>query len=202
MFLVFEGIDGSGKETQVKMLAERLRKTGHKVETLDFPDYKSEPGKKIGQYLNHEIKMTNEEFAALYSEDRKLHQAKIREWLDNGTIVLADRYAYSNLAYQLVNGVDCDYLLSLDKGEIFPEVVFFVDTDVDEVIRRMDNSRKKDKYESNKMYLKGVSDMYKRICEGNVEVFGRAKWIRIDGNKSIDEVQKDIWRYVEACLSG
>ncbi len=202
MFLVFEGIDGSGKETQVRMLAERLRKTGNKVEVLDFPDYNSEPGKKIGQYLNHEIKMTNEELARLYAEDRKLHQEKIKKWLKEGKTVLSDRYAYSNIAYQRANGVDCDYLLSLDKDLIFPEIVLFVDTDVEEVIKRMDASRKKDKYESSQEYLRSVLDNYRKMCEGDIEVFGRAKWIRIDGNKNIEEVQKEIWRYVEACLSG
>lgn len=202
MFLVLEGIDGSGKETQVKLLAERLAKTGRKVEVLDFPDYNSEPGKKIGQYLNHEIKMTNEELAALYSEDRKLQQAKIRGWLDEGKVVIADRYAYSNLAYQLANRVDYHYLRNLDKTLIFPEMVFFIDTSVDEVIRRMDGSRKKDKYESNRVYLKLVSGIYKRLAEGDIEGFGKAKWIRIDGDKSIEEVHKEIWKYVEACLSG
>ena len=111
-------------------------------------------------------------------------------------------YAYSNLAYQLVNGVDYDYLLSLDKGMIFPDLVFFIDTTIDEVIRRMNNSRKKDKYESSKNYLARVSENYRAMCDGSLEVFGRAKWIRIDGNKTIEEVQKDIWRYVEPCLSG
>ena len=116
--------------------------------------------------------------------------------------MIADRYAYSNLAYQLANGTDYDYLISLDKDLIFPELVFFVDVDVDEVIRRMDSSRKKDKYESNKEFLKKVSENYRLICDGSIDVFGKAKWIRINGNKTIEEVHTEIWKYVEACLGG
>jgi len=201
MFLVFEGIDGSGKETQVRLVVEKLKKLGHKVELLDFPDYSSEPGKKIGQYLNHEIEMPSDELGKLYAEDRKLAMPRLKEWLKDGKIVVSDRYAYSNLAYQLANGVDHDYLTALDKDLIFPEIVFFVDTDVEEVIKRMDASRKKDKYESNMEYLKSVLDNYRKMCDGSIEVFGNAKWIKIDGNKSIEEVEKDIWKYVEACLS-
>jgi len=202
MFFVLEGIDGSGKETQVKMLAETLKKAGKKVEVIEFPDYNSGPGKKIGQYLDNKLQLMHKDVAKLYADDRRLHQERIKKWIGEGVIVIADRYAYSNLAYQLVNGVDYDYLLSLDKGMIFPDLVFFVDTTIEEVIRRMNNSRKKDKYESSKNYLARVSEVYRSMCDGSLEVFGRAKWIRIDGNKTIEEVQKEIWRYVEPCLSG
>ena len=202
MFLVFEGIDGSGKETQVRLLAEEIKKREKPVEVLDFPDYNSGPGKKIGQYLDNKLQLMHKDVAKLYADDRKLQQDKIRKWLKEGTIVVSDRYAYSNIAYQRVNGVDPDYLLSLDKDAIFPDLVFFIDTTIDEVIRRMNNSRKKDKYESSKNYLARVSETYRSMCEGSIEVFGKAKWIRIDGNKTIEEVQKDIWRYVEPCLSG
>jgi len=202
MFFVLEGIDGSGKETQVKMLAETLKKAGKKVEVIEFPDYNSGPGKKIGQYLDNKLQLMHKDVAKLYADDRRLHQERIKKWIEEGVIVVSDRYAYSNLAYQLVNGVDYDYLLSLDKGMIFPDLVFFIDTTIDEVIRRMNNSRKKDKYESSKNYLARVSENYRAMCDGSIEVFGRAKWIRIDGNKTIEEVQKEIWKYVGACLSG
>jgi len=202
MFFVLEGIDGSGKETQVKILTETLKKAGKKVEVVEFPDYNSGPGKKIGQYLDNKLQLMHKDVAKLYADDRRLHQERIKKWLEEGVIVVSDRYAYSNIAYQLVNGVDYDYLLSLDKGMIFPDLVFFIDTTIDEVIRRMNNSRRKDKYESSKNYLARVSENYRAMCDGSIEVFGRAKWIRIDGNKTIEEVQKDIWRYVEPCLSG
>ena len=202
MFFVLEGIDGSGKETQVKLLVEALKKAGKGVEIINFPDYNSGPGRKIGQYLDHKLQIMHKEVARLYAEDRKLHQDRIKKWLEGGKVVVSDRYAYSNLAYQLVNGAPYDYLLSLDRDIIFPDLVFFIDTTIDEVIHRMNNSRKRDKYESSKNYLAKVSENYRAMCDGSLEVFGKAKWIRIDGNKNIEEVQKEIWRYVKACLSG
>jgi dTMP kinase len=184
------------------LLVEKLKSMGKSVEVLDFPDYESEPGKRIKKHLAGEEELSNEELGRLYAEDRKLHVPKIQKWLSGGKIVIADRYAYSNIAYQLANGTDYNYLISLDNDLIFPEIVFFVDVDIDEVIRRMDNSRKKDKYESSKEFLKNVSQNYGLICDGSLDVFGKAKWIRINGNKTIEEVHKEIMKYVEACLGG
>ena len=99
-----EGIDGSGKRTQVELLAQALRARGHSVYATSFPQYDSLFGKMIGQFLNGELgplESVNPHFTALlYAGDRCEAKTKLEAALSNGQIVLADRYIGSNLAHQ------------------------------------------------------------------------------------------------------
>lgn len=103
--IVLDGIDGSGKATQVNLLEERLRKEGVKVKTIDFPRYEDNFfGKLIGEYLSgiygDFIKVDPKLASVLYAADRFESSKKIQDWLDSGFIVLADRYATANQIHQ------------------------------------------------------------------------------------------------------
>jgi dTMP kinase len=103
--IVIDGIDGSGKATQVRLLEERLRKEGIKIKTVDFPRYEENFfGKLIGEYLSGVygdfIKVDPKLASVLYAADRFESSAKIKEWLDKGFVVLADRYATANQIHQ------------------------------------------------------------------------------------------------------
>ena len=102
--IAIEGIDGSGKHTQVGLLTKALRARGHSVYATGFPQYDSLFGKMIGQFLNGELgplESVNPHFTALlYAGDRCEAKTKLEAALSNGQIVLADRYIASNLAHQ------------------------------------------------------------------------------------------------------
>lgn len=102
--IAIEGIDGSGKRTQVELLTRALRARGHAVFATGFPQYDSTFGKMIGQFLNGELgplESVNPHFTALlYAGDRCEAKTKLEAALSNGQIVLADRYIGSNLAHQ------------------------------------------------------------------------------------------------------
>lgn len=102
--IAIEGIDGSGKRTQVELLSGALRERGHSVFATGFPQYDSWFGKMVGQFLNGELgplESVDPHFTALlYAGDRFEAKGKLKAALDNGQIVLVDRYIGSNLAHQ------------------------------------------------------------------------------------------------------
>lgn len=102
--IAIEGIDGSGKRTQVELLTAALRERGHSVLATGFPEYDSWFGKMVGQFLNGELgplESVDPHFSALlYAGDRFEAKAKLEEALNKGQIVLVDRYIGSNLAHQ------------------------------------------------------------------------------------------------------
>jgi dTMP kinase len=102
--IAVEGIDGSGKQTQVRLLAQALESCGHRVLPTGFPQYGSWFGKMAGQFLNGDygpLDSVDPHFAALlYAGDRFENKASIAAALDRGEIVIADRYVASNLAHQ------------------------------------------------------------------------------------------------------
>jgi dTMP kinase len=103
-FIAIEGIDGSGKRTQVKLLAEALTSLGHSIFSTGFPQYDSWFGKMVGQFLNGDfgpLETVDPHFTALlYAGDRFEAKSALEAALGEGKIVLADRYIGSNLAHQ------------------------------------------------------------------------------------------------------
>ena len=102
--IVLEGIDGSGKRTQMDLLLRELAAQGQDVLALSFPRYDSFFGKLVGRYLNGEfgtLREVNPHFAAmLYAGDRFQAKGEIEEALAAGKMVVSDRYIASNLAHQ------------------------------------------------------------------------------------------------------
>src|ERR1700747_267737 len=102
--IAIEGIDGSGKRTQCELRATALRTQGHSVHSTGFPQYVSWFGKMVGQFLNGELgplESVDPHFTALlYAGDRYEAKPRLETALNNGQIVLADRYIASNLAHQ------------------------------------------------------------------------------------------------------
>lgn len=103
-FIALEGIDGSGKMTQLDLLARALEARGQAVFRISFPRYESFCGKLVGRYLNGEFGALNAVdphlSALLYAGDRLEARPEIEAALGAGKIVLADRYIGSNLAHQ------------------------------------------------------------------------------------------------------
>lgn len=103
--IVIDGTDGSGKATQVKLLANRLKKEGKAVKIVDFPEYYSNFfGKFIGHCLSEQyynfVKVHPKIASVLYAADRFESKEKIEKWLSGGNIVIANRYASANQIHQ------------------------------------------------------------------------------------------------------
>ncbi|HLC66288.1 MAG TPA: thymidylate kinase, partial [Candidatus Nanoarchaeia archaeon] len=103
--IVLEGIDGSGKTTQTKMLVARLKREGYAVETIDFPQYYTTFfGKMVAQYLRGEFGALDQVSpylaAILYAGDRFERKEQLEQWLAEGKIVIANRYVSANMGHQ------------------------------------------------------------------------------------------------------
>ena len=125
-FIVIDGTDGSGKATQVELLTKRLKKEGKTVKTVDFPEYyKNFFGKFIGHCLTEQYynfsHLHPKIASVLYAADRWESSEEIREWLNKGYIVIANRYVSANQIHQggkIVNAKKRkDFLEWLDEME-------------------------------------------------------------------------------------
>jgi len=104
--IVIEGLDGSGKGTQHKLLIKALEELGHIIVTKDFPNYATPSGQVVRQYLNGELSLnphdvTYKQAATLYAVDRLMtYNIELREKHEDGAHLILDRYSSSNLLYQ------------------------------------------------------------------------------------------------------
>lgn len=103
-FIVFEGIDGSGKSTQTKLLVQRLKKEGKKVVTFDFPQYGKKSAGLVEEYLNGKYgslkKVGPYQASIFYAADRYDASFAIRKALRQRTVIVSDRYIGSNVGHQ------------------------------------------------------------------------------------------------------
>ncbi len=139
--IVFEGIDGTGKSTQIEMLADKLRAEGYEVVATREPT-NSVYGRKIRSlYMNRE-NVSKEEELQLFIDDRKEHVAALlAPSLAEGKIILCDRYYLSTAAYQGANGFDPVDILERNRFAPTPDLALLFDLALDESIRRITASR-------------------------------------------------------------
>lgn len=159
-FIVLEGVDGVGKTTQARLLAEALRRRGYKV-TLTREPSDGPAGQKIREYLHGSSRhLPPEEELALFMTDRRDHVARvIRPALEAGEIVISDRYYFSSAAYQGALGLDPQKILA--EHESFapsPDLVIFFRLDLSAALTRL---RGKARQVSDSVdYLAKVAEIY------------------------------------------
>lgn len=197
-FISFEGIEGSGKSTQMKLLAEYLRLKGHTViETVEPGGTKI--GTKIRKLLlepeNHMDPLTE---LLLYYASRAQHVREvIYPAILNNTIVITDRFTDSTVAYQgYARGLDLPIINSLDEivvPDIKPFLTFLLDLDVEEGLRRNRHAQKEDRFELETIeFHTNVRSGFLQIAKEEPE---RVKII--DASKSAEEVSMEIIKVLE-----
>ena len=203
MFVTFEGSEGSGKSTQIGLLTSHLRALGFSVLTTREPG-----GTNIGEQVRvclHDVAnrdMTPEAEVLLYSASRaQLIEEVIRPALEEGSIVLSDRYADSTLAYQgYGRGQDISALSNITRfatGGLKPDLTLFLDINVSAGLER----RTAGGQEMNRMDLQTIA-FYERVRQGYLEMVAEEpeRWVIIDANRPVDEVQAEIRLVVEKGL--
>lgn len=204
MFITFEGSEGSGKSTQINMLAAYLGQQGYEVLVTREPGG-THIGEQVRQCL-HDVKnkeMTAAAEVLLYSASRsQLVREVIVPALENGVIVISDRYADSTMAYQgYGRQLDLDALGTITHfatGGLKPDLTILFDIDVEEGLSR----RSVGGEEMNRMDLQEIA-FYKRVRDGYMELVKQEpeRWVIVDAGRPPDEIQNDVRRSVEAKLS-
>lgn len=208
IFITFEGIEGSGKSTQIALLAERLRERGFSVLTLREPG-----GTPIGEEIRHTLKhskdnhaMTPEAELLLMNASRaQLVREVIRPALDRGMVVLCDRFYDSTTAYQgYGRQLDHDMVKSIIDvavGHTRPDLTFLllVSPGVSherQLARQATMPFLRDRFEeADRGFFNRVAEGFERISEGEP---GRVR--RIDAARSVEMVREEIWAALHPVL--
>ena len=125
--IVIEGTDKAGKGTQSRLLTDALKFSGKVCVIVDFPDYTTPIGTEIRAFLEGKRSYPNEVKHLLLSANRWEKKREIESMMDNGTIIVLNRYYQSNLAYGISNGLNINWLLNLDKGLPKEDLVIVLD---------------------------------------------------------------------------
>lgn len=142
-FIVLEGLDGSGKTTQMKLLAELMQAQGLKVVTTFEPTDRP-VGLLIRQALHKEISLPQETIAMLFAADRYHHvTGQLLGLLEEGCCIICDRYYFSNFVYQ-ADETPVERLIMLNQPSmdlLRPDVTVFLDVSPQECVRRINEDR-------------------------------------------------------------
>ncbi len=180
----FEGIDGTGKSTQIRLLADWLRAQGEDVlETREPTD--SVYGRRIRELYVNRGACSPEEELELFIEDRKLHVKEvIRPALNAGRIVLTDRYYYSTAAYQGANGLDATTILKRNRFAPQPDLVILLTMPPELSAERISSRGGQVNAFEQLSCLRRVSEIFASFSE---------PWLRrIDASQPVSLVQEQI----------
>lgn len=202
-FIVFEGIDGSGKSTQISYLRDHIEKTGARCYVTREPS-DGPIGCLIRQYLTGRMQADESTLAALFVADRLDHLTNPIDGLaaktKDGIAVISDRYYLSNYAYNGVR-IPLDWVLhanSLCARTLRPDCHIFIDVSPDVALERIGQGRfHKELYET-KERLAEVRDAFFKIFD---TVSGDETIHIIDGNQTPEQIAQAVWRHVQPYFS-
>lgn len=213
--IVIDGSDGSGKATQSKLLVKELKKRGHRVKLVDFPQYGKKSAGLVEEYLNGKYGEADEVgpyiASTFYAVDRYDASFKLKKWLEQGYIVISNRYVSSSMGHQAgkIKNIKerdkyLDWLYNLEYkmfGIPEPDVTFFLYVDprksqtwVDKKgAREYVGGNKRDIHEGNLKHLQDAIAAYKYVSK-------KFDWPIIEADKTIEEVHEEIMKYVEPLI--
>lgn len=200
-FIVFEGIDGAGKSTQISLLREKLISEGRKVFLTAEPT-QSVTGGILRDALSGNYERSASELASMFLADRVFHNVNpkcgIKQALEQGFDVISDRYYYSSFAYQgLDSDIDWVMDMNLNCPDILkPDLCIFLDLDADKSKSRIDTNRATvEIFEKTELLNKIRSkffDIFDRLSGENVKI--------IDASGTVEEVFAKICAAIEEDL--
>lgn len=174
--ITIEGLDGSGKSTQIDLLIGRLTELGVKHKFIHFPMLnKGEYGKLIAEYLRGELgslaHVHPKLVALLFAEDRNEHKALLNEWLEEGYLIVMDRYVNSNIAFQCAKTKEHSDKTALKEWIIdfefnhnqlpTPDLSFFLNVPFSHIENSLNSSRTG----ADREYLNGKKDIHEDSLE-------------------------------------
>ena len=190
--IVIEGTDKAGKRTQSRLLLDAMKLLGKICVIIDLPDYTTAIGGEIRAFLDGRRNYPNELKHLLLSANRWEKRKEIESMVDNGTIVILNRYYQSNLVYGVSNGLSLNWLLNLDKGLPKEDLVILLEINPNTSFQRA-TSGDRDVFEMNETLLSEVHKNYRKFAR-------KFKWKIVNGEKSKEQVHRDIMNVIRNTL--
>lgn len=191
MFIVIEGIDGAGCETQATRLIEKLTKVGKKTFYIKFPHYDTPVGKMIRDFLyENKIRHSADEQFLLYTLQFIFDKELIKEKMKDH-IVIADRYFSTTLCYQTLEGFSEEKAVRYaeDFSIVKPDAVLYLDVSPDTAIRwKYGEQKEKNFRENDHSFIRKTYEKYKDLVKRSVW----ARWIRVNGEQSKEKVTEEL----------
>lgn len=193
--IVFEGIDGSGKTTQAHILLETLKRTGGDAVYFREPS-QGKWGRLIKQKALVADSLSPQEELSLFEKDRRHNvEENLKPALQQKRFVILDRYYFSTIAYQGARGIDPEEIRrDNEKFAALPDMVFILDVQASEGLKRIKDRKKKDRLFEEEEYLVEVRKIFNSIKGKNI--------FHIDGMRPVQEISKDIERIVLDYIRG
>lgn len=195
-FIVFEGLDGSGRSTITAMLGDYLTDNNIGFILTKEPTRDSESGRKIKEILRERTEIDPMELQNLYAQDRKEHlDNEVIPALKEGKIVICDRYFFSTFAYGTAHGADLEELIKLNNGFLYPDIIFLFKVSAKICIDRIEKrGDEKELFEKQEM-LEKVWQVYEKLPLRfeNFKI--------IDGEKSKEEVFENVKKIIYGAVS-
>jgi len=198
LFIAFEGIDGCGKSTQVKLLSDNLEKAGHKVYST-FEPTDSPIGSMIRNIFNHKSEADHRTIAGLFVADRLDHLLNrtngILKKLEEGFTVISDRYYFSSYVYQGVH-MSMDWVIqanSLSADLLRPDLNIYIDISPEISMTRISNGRS-----STELYetLENLINVRNKYFEAFEQLKFKEKIFITNGNRPPELIAVDIWNEI------
>jgi len=189
VLIALEGIDGAGKTTHALLLAEWLKGKGYKVIVTSEPT-ESSIGKlirtKLAEKASHPAVMT-----LLFAADRVDHFEKLKPFIKNGAIIILDRYTESSICYQAAEGLNMEWIETVNKWVPKPDLTVLLDVDVRIALQRI-KEKKREKYEEQEFLALVRKNYLKRAEEKG--------YLIIDSSLPLKEVQEKLRKVVASFL--
>jgi dTMP kinase len=199
LFIALEGIDGSGKSTQIDLLREHLEKAGHKVYTT-FEPTDGPIGKMIRDIFNHRTEADQRTIAALFVADRLEHilnkENGMIKKLEDGYTVITDRYYFSSYAYHGVH-MPLDWVIqsnALSAALLRPDLNIFIDIEPETGMERLRKGRTSLELFETLENQKKVRDKYFEVME---QLKSKENIYITNGNRPPEAIAGDIWKEVQ-----
>lgn len=197
-FIVFEGIDGAGKTTQIELLTKRLQDAGHRVYRTAEPT-ESVSGGLLRDALSGVSKRTACEMAAMFVLDRIFHNTNpvngIEKMLSDGVDVICDRYYYSSLAYQ-GSETDAEWVreMNLNCPEIRrPDLCIFLDLTPEQSMERIGKGRVTTEIYENTGRLERVRRQFYSVFE---TLKDSDRICVVNAARTVEEIHEEIWKLI------
>lgn len=189
-FVVFEGVDRSGKSTQCRRVVDALLAKGLAAVAMNFPDRTTTIGTMINAYLQNKAEVEDHAIHLLFAANRWERSPSLCETLHAGTTIICDRYSYSGIAFSAAKGLDMDWCAAPEIGLPQPDLVVFLDLSIEETARR--GGYGAERYEKDALQ-RAVRSSYARLRSSD--------WAVIDAAQPVDELTTSIASLVESTIA-